>query len=295
METIELSGSDRYRGLLDPMRIGTPETREDLAYNFLVSILPAPVRPEWQTQLRLAISEAAAAGADNCGEVVRRMSTSADPDAIEAARAVEVHGRGGLAKLGLGVGGESLAAVGDAQVVSMRIRNLTLPLAGTARAELAEEERIGLAVLRLLAAYALRLCASDPDRHSVLAMDEAWALLADSQGRAMLERISRLGRSQNITPILATQMLGDAADLEPLVGALFAFGVETDAEARRVLELLRLDPGDETAIQRLVGYRAGRCYLRDFSGQVAPIQIEPPRWLLEKLDTTPAREERASA
>jgi hypothetical protein len=151
-----------------------------------------------------------------------------------------------------------------------------------------EEERIGLAILRLLAAYALRLCSSDPDRHSVLAMDEAWALLGDSQGRALLERISRLGRSQNITPMLATQMLGDASELEPLVGALFAFGVETEAEARHALELLRLDPDDDGAVSRLLGYRAGRCYLRDFSGQVAPVQIEVPPWLLERLDTTPA-------
>ena len=111
-------------------------------------------------------------------------------------------------------------------------------------------------------------------------MDEAWALTSDTQGRALLERISRLGRAQNITPILATQMLGDAAELEPLVGALFAFGVETEAEARKALALLRLDPDDEAAIQRLLGYREGRCYLRDFDGQVAPIQIEPPAWLL---------------
>ncbi len=69
-------------------------------------------------------------------------------------------------------------------------------------------------------------------------MDEAWALTSDAQGRALLERISRLGRSQNITPILATQMLGDAAELEPLVGALFAFGVETETEARRALAAL---------------------------------------------------------
>ena len=269
------------------MRIGTPETREDLAYSFLTSILPAPVKAEWQTQLRLAISEAAAAGAEDCGEVVRRMRESANPEAGEAARALEVHGRGGLAKLGLGVGRETPPAVGEAQVISLRIAGLTLPLPGTARAELAEEERIGLAILRLLAAYALRLCASDPERHSVLAMDEAWALLADSQGRALLERISRLGRSQNLTPILATQILGDAAALEPLVGALFAFGVETEAEARHALALLRLDPDDEAAAQRLLGFRAGRCYLRDFAGQVGPVQIEPPAWMLERLDTTP--------
>jgi hypothetical protein len=291
IETIELSGEERYRGLLDPMRIGAPETREDLTYNFLVSILPAPVKPEWQTQLRLAVSEAVAAGARDCAQILTRLAVAANEEAVEVGRAIEVHGQAGLAKLGLGGDGSQLPAVGDAQVVSLRIRNLSLPLAGTARAELLEEERTSLAVLRLLAAYALRLCASDTERHSVLAMDEAWALTSDAQGRALLERISRLGRSQNITPILATQMLGDTAELEPLVGALFAFGVETEAEARRALELLRLDPDDEAATQRLLGYRSGRCYLRDFDGQVAPIQIEPPPWLLAALSTTPSRQE----
>jgi len=290
IETIELSAQERYRGLLDPMRVGAKETREDLAYNFLVSILPAPVKPEWQTQLRLAISEAAAAGASSCGEVLARMAGAGNLEASEAARAIEVHGDSGLAKLGLGRREEQVAAVGDAQVISLRIKNLTLPMAGTARAELLEEERTSLAVLRLLAAYALRLCATETTRHAVLAMDEAWALMSDTQGRALLERISRLGRSQNITPILATQMLGDAAELEPLVGALFAFGVETEAEARKALALLRLDPDDEDAVGRLIGYRAGRCYLRDFAGQVAPVQIDPPRWLLGQLDTTPHRE-----
>lgn len=288
-ETIELSGSGRHRGLLDPLRVGAEETREDLAYSFLTEILPGPVPPVWQTRLRTAISEAVAAGARNCGEVVRRLSGSGDPDAVEAARAIEIHGRGGLAKLGLGTGSEPAPDSATAEVVALRIAGLTLPLAGTARAELLEEERIGLAVLRLLAAYALRLCASDPRRHSVLAMDEAWALLADSQGRALLERISRLGRSQNLTPILATQMLGDAAELEPLVGAFFAFGVETDEEGRRALGLLRLDPDDEAARRRLIGHRAGRCHMRDFSGQVAAIQVEPPAWMLERLDTTPKR------
>ncbi len=293
LETIELSAEERYRGLLDPMRIATPETREDLTYNFLVSILPPPVRPEWQTQLRLAVSEAAAAEARNCGEILALLAASTNEDALQVGRAIEVHGRGGLAKLGLGGGEAEPPMVGDAQVVSLRIRNLTLPLAGTSRSELAEEERTSLAVLRLLASYALRLCASERGRHSVLAMDEAWALTSDTQGRALLERISRLGRSQNITPILATQMLGDAAELEPLVGALFAFGVETDPEARRALELLRLDPDDEAAAQRLLGYRAGRCYLRDFSGQVAPVQIDPPPRLLTALSTTPTRGEAA--
>jgi hypothetical protein len=275
------------------MRIATPETREDLTYSFLASILPPPVKPEWQTQLRLAVSEAASAEATSCAEVLARLAASPNPEAQEAGRAIEVHGQAGLARLGLGGPGSNLPEVGGAQLISLRIRNLVLPAPGTARAELLEEERTSLAILRLLAAYALRLCAADPGRHSVLAMDEAWALTSDTQGRALLERISRLGRSQNITPILATQMLGDAESLEPLVGALFAFGVETEPEARKALGLLRLDPDDSAAVRQLLAYRAGRCYLRDFDGQVAPIQIEPPAWLLRELDTTPSRAEAA--
>ena len=294
VETIELAPDERNRGLLDPMRVGTEETREDLTYNFLLSILPAPVRPEWQTQLRLAIQEASTAGARSCAEIIEKLAGAESADAQEAARAIEVHGSTGLARLGLGERGGELAAVGSAQLISLRIKNLTLPLAGTARSELLEEERVSLAVLRLLAAYALRLTAADTTRHSVLAMDEAWALTSDSQGRALLERISRMGRSQNITPILATQMLGDTAELEPLVGALFAFGVETEGEAQKALSLLRLDPEDEPLVQRLLGYRAGRCYFRDFDGQVAPIQVDPPAWMLAKLDTTPRREELAA-
>jgi hypothetical protein len=289
METIDLGPDERYRGLLDPMRIGREETREDLTYSFLVSVLPEPVRPDWQTQLRLAISAAAAARARSCGQVVERLRAADDPAAAQVADAIEVHGSTGLARLGLGRPGAEPPAVGSAQVVSLRIRNLTLPLAGTARSELLEEERTGLAVLRLLAAYALRLTSTDTNRHSVLAMDEAWALTADGQGRALLERIARQGRSQNTTPILATQMLGDAAALEPLVGALFAFGVETEAEAQRALALLRLDPDDELLVQRLLSYRRGRCYLRDTEGQVAPMQVDPPAWMLQALDTTPDR------
>jgi hypothetical protein len=288
LEEIELSADEPYRGLLDPMRIAPEETREDLTYNFLVSILPTPVRPGWQTQLRLAITEAVAAGARSCAEICARLTAAEAPEAVEVGRAIEIHGQAGLARLGLGAADAVPPAVGAAQVVSLRIRNLNLPMAGTARAELLEEERVSLAVLRLLAAYALRLCATDTTRHSVLAIDEAWALTSDSQGRALLDRISRLGRSQNITPILATQMLDDTEALEPLIGALFAFGLESASEARRALELLRMDPDDEQASRRLLAFRQGRCFLRDFDGRVAPIQIDPPVWMVEQLDTTPA-------
>jgi hypothetical protein len=286
METIELGPDDRYRGLLDPMRIGDEQTREDLAYSFLTTILPDPVPAEWQTEIRGAVAIAAKAGAHATGEVLDELRRGS-PIACEVARALEVHLETGLARLGYGLTGGELPDVGEKQVVSLRIRNLARPLPGTSRSELQEDERISQAVLRLLAAYALRLCASDETTHSVLALDEAWALLTDSQGRALMDRLSRMGRSMNITPILASQIVADADDLEQLVGSYFAFGVETEGEAERALALLRLDADDEVLRQRLIEFRAGRCYFRDVDGRVVPMRIDPEPDLLAALDTTP--------
>ena len=51
-------------------------------------------------------------------------------------------------------------------MTSLRIRNLTLPLPGTPRSELMEEERLSRAILHLLAVYALRLTSHDRRRHA---------------------------------------------------------------------------------------------------------------------------------
>jgi hypothetical protein len=130
----------------------------------------------------------------------------------------------------------------------------------------------------------------DWTRHKVLLFDEAWMLLGDAAGRALVQRINRLCRSQNATPILATQVLADVAELEDLIGVCLCFGVETDSEAKRALQLLHLDPEASVSRAQLRGFRRGRCLMRDYDGRVAPIQIDPvDPALLDALDTTPRR------
>jgi AAA-like domain len=289
MEVIELAPDERYRGLLDPLRIGPAETREDLAANFLLSLLPDPVKPEWQTEIRLAVQSVAASGSRSCAAAIAALARGG-AEAAQAARALTVHAGSGLARLGIAPEDGHVPEAGGAQVTSLRVRNLTLPLPGTPRSDLSEEERIGQAVLRLLAVYALRLTSADPDRHAVLGFDEAWVLLADAAGRALVDRISRLGRAQNVTPLLASQVLGDVEQLEGLIGACFCFGVETEAEAERALRLLRLDADDERLRRQLISFRTGRCLMRDYGGRVGAVQIDlvDPR-LVEALDTTPGR------
>ncbi|HST38171.1 MAG TPA: ATP-binding protein [Conexibacter sp.] len=286
MEVIELSAHERFQGMLDPLRIGPPETREDLACNFLLSIVPEPIPPEWQTELRVAVQAVCAAGGTSCGEVIERLQEGSQT-ARDAARALIAHAGSGLARLGFATPRSQPPEVGLKSVTSLRIRSLTLPLPGTPRADMLDEERISQAILRLLAVYALRITSADSARHSVLGFDEAWVLLGDSAGRALVDRISRLGRAMNVTPLLATQVLGDVEELDGLIGACFCFGVETETEARKALRLLRLDEDDPALRQQLLGFRRGRCLMRDFEGRVGAVQIELGAELLRQLDTTP--------
>lgn len=120
-------------------------------------------------------------------------------------------------------------------------------------------------------------------------MDEAWAFLSTTDGRRTLERLARLGRSQNTTLILATQQLADVGELDNLVGTRFVFGMESAAEARRGAELLGLDPEDRTLIDRIRSNRRGRCLMRDTDGAVGELQIDVVfDDLLAALDTSPA-------
>lgn len=288
LEVVELAADDEHRGLLDPLRVGEPGAREDLAYGFLSAILPQPVPPDWQTELRLAVQQAVAAGATSSAAVLDHLHAG-PPAARDCARALTVHATAGLARLGFADPDRPPAQVGTREIVCLRIRHLRLPPPGRARGELDEEERVGTALLRLLAAYALRLTTTDPERHSVLCVDEAWALLEHTP--EVLQHLARVGRSHNVTPLLASQLVGDAEALDGLLGTCLVFGLDSEREAAAALALLRQDPEDERLRRRLLGFRQGRCFLLDADGRLTALQVEitDPE-LLAALDTTPGAE-----
>jgi hypothetical protein len=107
----------------------------------------------------------------------------------------------------------------------------------------------------------------------------------------VINRLVRLARAFNATVLLATQRLEDLGDLSELVGTYFIFGQESDAEARRALELLGTDAGDRARLVQLKEFRKGRCLMRDLDGHVGEVQFDLvfPE-LLEAFDTTPKRE-----
>src|SRR5207253_2846921 len=122
-EVIELSGEERYRGLLDPLWIAPAGTREDLATNFLIDVLPDPMPASWKTEIRRAVRLVGGGAGGTCSDVIEHLPRQRT-DAKEAGSALEGYAGTGLARLGFGrqrhESGESPAEA--RQLTSLRIR-----------------------------------------------------------------------------------------------------------------------------------------------------------------------------
>jgi hypothetical protein len=180
----------------------------------------------------------------------------------------------------------------ERSVITIRTPGLTLPDPGASRETYTRAERISVATLSLVAALALRMVAGDRSRHKVLVLDEAWFLLGSVQGRALLNRVIRLGRAFNATVLVATQRLADLGELSELFGTYFLFGQETEREARAGLAQIGRDPEAESGL-RLTEYRRGLCLMRDLDGRVGELQFDLVFGeLLAALDNTPREVEK---
>jgi hypothetical protein len=241
----------------------------------------------YETAVRKAVRRAVEHDQPSCLRVLDALCGSADPDARAAGEALAVWADSGLARLAFGDGAAARVAT-QRPVTTIKARGLSLPAPDIARADYDQSERLGVATLKLIAAYAMRLVSGDRSVHKVVLFDEAWFLLASRDGRRLIDRLNRLGRAENATLILATQLLTDVGEIQNLIGTRLIFGQETAAEARQALRLLGLDPDDRPLVERVRGYRRGRCLMRDIHDRVAELQIDPVYdHLLTTLDTSP--------
>jgi AAA-like domain len=285
VQVVELSGDPAQQGRLDPLTIGLPDMREELACSYLLELLPGS-SSRWENAVSLAVKDAVGEGSGSLLRVVELLLASERNGAREAGEALQVIRDFGLARLGFGAG-ENTTAQAAVPVTTIRMPGLSLPEPSAARDAYTRAERISVATLSLVAAYALRLISGDRKRHKVVGLDEIWFLLASPQGRQVINRLVRLGRAYNATLLLGTHRISDLGDLSDLIGVVFVFGQDSDQAAAAALRFIGLE-----ATRELVGlvreFRAGRCLMRDLAGRVGEVQIDLvyPH-LLQALNTTP--------
>jgi AAA-like domain len=245
VEVLELSAVKRFRGLLDPLRIGPPDLRERLACDFLLGLLPRPIPVGWYAEIVEAVRNVVRGHGTSCMDVVAQLGKGSSAGCA-AARAIEARVAHGLPALGYGRSSDEPPDDSHAQVTCLRLRDLASAPSG---ASVWRGDRLVRTIVSLLTAYALHLACKNHKGRCLIGLDDARPLLADPSGRAVVDELVERARSGQLAPVLATRKMPDPDWLEGRCGAAFCFRGQA-ADAPR-----------------------GRCHMRDFAGRVGSLQV----------------------
>jgi hypothetical protein len=283
---------DDHRGLLDPFKLATTRAEASLlAVDVLRLLLPPGLGPEHEAALLDACRREGEVKRPCLSGAVARLAKSA----VGAPLAETLRTVATLPLAALCFEGEGATPLPtDGHVLVVQTQGLILPDAGTQPAEFTVADRFAVTVMYLVTSLAARLADAAPAQAKVIVLDEAWALTASRQGRALVQRLARTGRSKNTALVLVSQNAADflGPEVQNNFSAKFAFRSTQDDEVQAVLKLLGVDPSEEhsRALRTLAN---GECVFADVEGRLGTVQIDLVLPLLaDAFNTTPGVHQR---
>lgn len=296
VRVITLGPRPADRGKLDPFVVGRGLGRQasaetaDLAASLLSFLAGARMGEGRFLRILQAVEQAAAGPRPSLTAVVEALAAMGqhDPEAAALAEYFGALSRRAYAGLLFGTGDEEGPDLGCALTV-LQIQDLTLPPPGRPRADYSLEELLSVGLLHGVTAFATCFAASRPEVFKVVLLDEAWMLTGSPQGRALVARLLRMGRSYNAGLYLVTQNVADLLDetIRNNLGAKLVFRATDEGEVARSLSLLGLEPTPEN-LAAVRGLETGQALLQDQAGRTGMVTIDPvlPH-LARAFDTRP--------
>lgn len=191
-------------------------------------------------------------------------------------------------------------------LVVVTLLGLDLPPESLSPSDYSLPNRLAVTVMYLITSFTRRLLVGDGSaehkRHpKAVVIDEAWALLATSSGRKVIEDLARLGRSLNTATVLVSQNAHDfmKSGIMNSVSTIMSFRMNSTDEAEGVLRFMKL-PESHGNIDRVTNLSTGECLMLSASEttkKVTTVQVSNwnTEWT-EAFDTNPEtagrREER---
>lgn len=231
-------------GVFDPLRFSKSETAGvELAASMIMSVNPWGRDLEnYEVPLIHALNQGVAMGAKCTGQALQLALQAGAATAelvtpiFQLAEALPMF----RAMFGISPQGQALSMHDGLTYIKVGTANLNLPEPGQANPPL--PQRVALALVRMMvfgSAMALT------GRNGMILLDEAWVFLG--AGRAEIERLGRLARSQRVFPMLFTQRVTDAinAGLAGYISRGIILPIEDPDEARASLELFKVEATEE--------------------------------------------------
>lgn len=253
-----------------------------------------------ETPIQSAVNSVMAAGEPETWKVIDHLRHAEDDLAREAGEALyQLSLTGpGAPFMGKPVGNSLLTPSPGIWVV--QIPGLSLPDASSSREDWNVNQRLSVALMHSLIAYAINIAGRKDLRglRKVVAIPEVHVLTATREGASFLQYIARVGRALSTSLVVDTQDPESLAQLTGLmeqITTLFGFQLTTVDQQDALAQLLNLPVGDHTrqlihavGLQNDGEIRHGHCIERDRRDNCATIQWDIPSLdLMELLSTTP--------
>lgn len=273
--TIELDGNGQA-GVLDPFVLeDDPGEARQLAVDTLGQLLPRPPDNEEEAALVQAVDLASNAGSLSLSGVLDYLPEVDVADAGRRLATTLTHYRQlPLAGLCFSSGDRSDPAISLRRGLTVvQFANIDPPDPDTPRAELKVSQRLAGVLLHLVGHLCRRLAGQDR-RPKMLILDEAWALTTTGHGKALVNRIARMGRSKHASLLLISQNASDLNQpgIQSGISAVLAFQQhQPEEEIQATCRLLHIDQQYRQVVTRL---RNGECLLRDLDGRVGRVSID---------------------
>ncbi|MEV1040459.1 ATP-binding protein [Streptomyces sp. NPDC050204] len=268
----------------------------------MLIILPERMRNQGvETHLLRAANEVAEQPDPASWQVIDYLKASEQELAREAGQALSEISRTQLGAPVMGRPQEGASPLRpEAGLWLVQVPGLTMPQAGTRPADMTMNERVSLALMRGLIAYALSTASRTDLRHlpKVISVPEVHILTGTDDGKRFLDLVARMGRALDTSLAIDSQDPNSLLGLDGLreaITTVFGFEQSTKTQQDALAELLRLPVGDASrALIHGIGktprgqIRHGHCIIRDRFDRVATMQWDAPSAELQQaLSTNP--------
>lgn len=272
---INLTNDIENRGLLDPYNLFDRKTAEFIAIEVLGYLTGITIQDSERFPiLKKYISKVTNEDNPYMMKIVNYLKESDDSIAKKIGEHINSFIDIGFSPLLFG-DGESENKIDVSSAINViQIEDLKLPDKETEIKDYSSIEILSISMLMILSYYAVNFIENDRGVFKVSLLDEAWVLDRVQQGKTLMNKLIRVGRSKNSGAFIATQSaldLGD--DAKNNIGMKFVFRSSKIEEIKADLELLGLEVNKEN-VDKIKGLEVGECLLQDIYGHIGHVKIE---------------------
>lgn len=296
IHVIELSSDEAHAGLLDPYMILSGKDAAELALSVLTYLTGVKNTDiEYFSALSSAVTEVSMTAHPCMMKVIEVLREKGDKAANKLANSIQSFSNLSIASLLFGDGKTKQTINLESALNVLQIQNLQLPDENTKKDDYSLMEILSVAMMLSISAFALKFIQGDRGVFKIFVQDESWAVLSNSQGKALSNKLLRAGRAMNAAVYIITQGCGDISDtsFKNNIGMKFAFRSTDTEEIDRILEYFDL-PKTRVNSDVLKNLKNGYCLFKDISGHVGVLHVNAVFKDLEKAFDTRAKKKKVS-